>query len=321
MTPAVDPAVGRAHADLLHLFRTGPAEPGAVCAAARDRLAATPDLDPGDPRTWNSYRLLTADVQTLLGYLREAGVPHSEPERFRDLLIRVLRHLCEADRAELGVLLAGPVHDDWRERLGEAHPDTLRAAERLAACLSARGDAERARPLLERILLLRSRTLGENAPATLLAACHLGACLNRLADHRAAFHVNDDAVRRCRRRLGKDDDTTLLATENLANSLFGLGRHQKALALHRDTHRRRTRTSGEDALPTLRAAADIALALHRLGDHESARAADTDLLRRLERTAGRDHSTTRATRDRLEKTLRSLGRTEEADDLVGAPKF
>ncbi|WP_411077258.1 tetratricopeptide repeat protein [Streptomyces sp. cmx-10-25] len=320
MRPPVDPAVERAHADLLRLFRAGPAAPDVVCAAARDRLAAVPDLDPGDPRTWDSYRLITADVQTLLGYLREAGVPHSEPEGFRDLLIRVLRHLDEADRAELGVLLAGLVHDDWRERLGEAHPDTLRAAERLAACLSARGDTARARPLLERILLLRTRTLGGDAPATLLAACHLGACLDRLADHRSAFRLNADTVRRCERRLGRDD-TTLLATGNLADSLFGLGKHRKALALHRDVHRRRARTSGEDALPTLRAAANVALALHRLGDHEPARAADADLLPRLERTAGKNHSTTRTTRTRLEKTLRALGRPEEADDLAGTPKF
>ncbi|MEV0113518.1 tetratricopeptide repeat protein [Streptomyces sp. NPDC050844] len=326
MTHPVDPAVSQAHADVIGLFREnpadGPAELAAVCRAARDRLAALPPLDNQDPRTWSSYALITKDVQTLIGYLREAGVPSSEPERFRALLIRVLCYLYEADGAAPGILLAEIVHRDWEARIGETHHDTLRALERLAACLFAEGDAKKARPLFERVLLLRSRAFGDDDPGTLLAACNLGACITHLGEDREAFRLNDDTVRRCERRLGKDHETTILAGGNLASSLFRLGEHRKALARYRDIHRRRRRTSGENSLLTLGAEANVANTLQKLGDHEAARAINAALLPKFESAAGKDHSTTKRTRSRLEANLRALGRDEEADEVNGGiPKF
>ncbi|WP_149548066.1 tetratricopeptide repeat protein [Streptomyces marokkonensis] len=326
MTRPVDPEVEKAHTDVLNLFRRStagePAAHASVCRAARDRLAALPVLDPDDPSTWAAYALVTADVQTLLAYLRETGVPSSEPERFRSLVIRVLRYLYRADRAEPGALLAELVRKDWETSIGESHDHTLVAAERLAACLHARGDSEQARPVFERVLRLRSERHGEDHPGTLLAACNMGACLNELRDHRGAFRLNTDTVRRCERRLGKDDPTTILATENLAGSLFGLGELGMALTLYRDVQRRHARVSGENSLAALEAQAGIAITLHELGDHEAARAVNAALLPRIERAAGKEYSGTRNTRTRLERNLRALGRDKEADEVHGGiPNF
>ncbi|MET9899126.1 tetratricopeptide repeat protein [Streptomyces sp. NPDC006446] len=326
MTRPVDPAVGKAHTDVVNLFRkstTGdPAGPAAVCRAARDRLAELPALDPDDPSTWTSYEVITADVRTLVGCLRETDVPSSEPEPFRSLVIRVLRYLRKADRAEPGVLLAESVHRDWVARMGELHADTIDAAGRLAACLLAQGDAKQARPVFERILQLRSSEYGDDHPDTLLAACDLGACLNALEDFRAASRLNTDTVQRCRRRLGKRDRTTILATGNLAGSLLRLGEADQALRLYRYIHEWHSERSGENSLVTLEAAAGIAVGLDGLGDHEAARAVNADLLPRFERAAGKDYSGTRNTRSRLERNLRALGRNEEADEVHGGiPKF
>lgn len=331
MTHPVDPAVERAHADVVSLFRdhtdgdaaVTAAGLAAVCRAARDRLALLPSLDPHDPRTWSSYELITADVRTLLGYLHEAGVPSSESERFRSLLIRVLHYLYRADDgAEPGILLAELLHRDWAARIGESHADTIEAAERLAACLHAQGDSQRARPLFEKVLLLRSKKLGDADPATLVAACNMGSCLNQLRDYRAAFRLNDDTVRRCERRLGKDNGTTILATGNLASSLFWLGEHRRALSLYRAVHQWHQRASGVDALDTLWAEADVAVTLSALAEHEAARVVNAGLLPRFERAAGKDYSGTRHTRDRLVRNLRALGRDEEADEVHGGiPRF
>ncbi|MER5944554.1 tetratricopeptide repeat protein [Streptomyces sp. NPDC001904] len=323
MTHPVDPAVEKAHRDVVRLFRAATAdELAAVCRAARDRLAALPALDPDDPSTWTSYELITADVRSLIGFLGEAGVPNSEPERFRSLVIRVLRYLYAADRAESGVLLAELVRNDWEPAIGESHVHTLAAAARLAACLHAHGDSEQARPVFERILLLRSRTHGDDHPETLLAACNLGACLNRLQDFRAAFQLNTGIVRRCERRLGRDDRTTILAAGNLAGSLFGLGQLEMALTLYRDVHRRHSRVTGENSLAALDAQASIAITLHKLGDYETARTVNAGLVPRFERVAGKDYSGTENARARLEMNLRALGRDEEADDVHGGmPRF
>lgn len=316
---AIDPAVEQAHAHVLALFRRDPAPHSAgldaVCRAARVRLGAMPVLDPRDPGTWPSYRLITTDVQTVLAYLRVTGVPSSEPESFRSLLIGVLRYLHEADEQKLGALLAETVLRDWAARLGESHPHTLEAAERLAVCLDAQGDSERAKPLFESVFALRAMKLGDDDPATLLAACNLGACLNRLADHQAALRLNNATVWRCERRLGKYDGTTILAAGNLAGSLSGLGEHRTALTMYREIAQRHRRVSGDNSLATLDAEANVAITLHRLGDHEAARAADADLLPRFEDTAGKDYSGTQLTCGRLEMNLRALGREEEADEV------
>ncbi|MFF1739540.1 tetratricopeptide repeat protein [Streptomyces mirabilis] len=326
MTHPVDPEVERAHSYVLNLFRKStfvdPAELATVCREARDRFAALPALDPDDPSTWTSYELITADVQTLLGYLREAGVPSSETERFRSLVIRVLRYLYRADQADPGALLAELVHRDWQMWIGEAHDHTLEAAGRLAACLHALDDSERARPVFERILRLRSGKQGDDHPDTLLAACNLGACLDQIGDFGAAFRLNTDTVRRCERRLGKEARTTILATENLAGSLFGLGELERALTLYQDIHQRYRQVSGENALATLDAQAGIAITLHKLGDYEAARVINAGLLPRIERVAGKNYSGTKNTRSRLEMNLRALGRKEEADEVHGGiPKL
>ncbi|MFI6722803.1 tetratricopeptide repeat protein [Streptomyces sp. R-74717] len=326
MTHPVVTEAEQAHTDVLNLFRKSTAgnQTGlaVVCRAARDRLAALPVLDPDDPSTWAAYELITADMQTLLGYLREADVPSSEPERFRSLVIRVLRYLYASDRAEPGALLAEIVHRDWETRIGESHAHTIDAAERLAACLHARGDSEHARPVFERILQLRSKKYGDDHSDTLLAACNMGACLNRLKDFRAALRLNRDTVQRCERRLGKDNRTTILATGNLAGSHFGLGDLEQALTLYRDIHQRYRRVSGDNSLVTLGAESSIAITLQKIGDYEAARAVNADLLPRYERAAGKDYSGTENTRSRLERNLRALGRDKEADEVHGGiPKF
>ncbi|MFD6326345.1 tetratricopeptide repeat protein [Streptomyces sp. NPDC058442] len=326
MTHPIAPAVEKAHTDVLSLFRKStvgdPDGLAALCRAARDRLAALPTLDADDPSTWTSYELITVDVRTLLGFLREIDVPSSEPKRFRTLVIDVLRYLYMADRSELGEYLAKIVHTDWDRRLGESHVHTIDAVERLAACIHGRGDAKRARPVFEQILELRSAKFGDSHPSTLLAACNMGACLNQLEDFHTASQLNADTVRRCERRLGKDDPTTILAVDNLAGSLFGLGQLKMALTLYRDIHQRYRRVSGGNSLAALEAGAGIAITLHKLGDYEAARAINADLLPRFERVAGKDYTGTKNTRSRLVMNLRALGRRKEADKVHGGiPKF
>ncbi|MFH0522232.1 tetratricopeptide repeat protein [Streptomyces sp. M41] len=321
MTYPVDPAVLRVHAEVVEVFRAGTGDLAGVCRAARDRLAGLPGLDAREPRSWSSYRLVTADALTLLGYLRETGVETSEPASFRALLIDVLRYLYEAEQPALGVLPARFLHQDWTARLGASHAATVDVAERLAACLFALGETEQSRPLFEEVLRLRTRVRGADDPATLLAACNLGACLALDQVHDAALRLTEDTAERCERLLGADHETTLLAIANLAATLSALGAHDRVLALRRDVLARRRRISGEDSVLTLRAEAGVADTLHELGQHEAARALNAALLPRFERVAGRDHSGTRRTRARLEQNLRALGRDEEADEVGGKPRF
>lgn len=312
MTQSVDVAVAQAHADVLALFRDTPVTDvsglAAVCQSARDRLTAMPVPDPHDPLHWDAYRVLTPTVQTLLAYAREAGVPNGEAERFRALLIGVLHYLHDSDRAEAGIPLAELVQRGWEEQLGETHPDTIVALERLAACRYEGEGAEASRPLLERIIELRSQSLGADHPDTLHSLCNLGVCLNKLGDYQEALRLSSETLRRCERRLGTGHWTTNRTMAVTAASFFGLGEHRSALGMYRAVHDWHLQRSGASSLDTLDAAADIAHTLHAIGDYEAARTLNTDLLHVYGRTAGEDYHGTQETRARLTQNLMALQR-------------
>jgi hypothetical protein len=291
-----------------NLFRLDGTAVDHACRAARDEYAALPGLDPEDRDSWDSYQAITSDLQTLLAYMTEVGVPSSAPGTFRTLVIRVLRYLSAADRSELGMILSAAVYGEWSGQLGETHPDVISVMERQAACHMELGDASASTALMKEVLTRRKAVFGDDDPRTLRAAANLGTSLNSLEDFHAALRLNQETVRHCRARLGLDHDTTLDAASILARSLFGLGEHEAALSIYQDVWTRRAATAGADALGTLDDASCVAVALATLGDHETARAMNEKLHSQYERALGASHPLTETALKRLGNNLRSLGR-------------
>ena len=75
-----------------------------------------------------------------------------------------------------------------RRTLGEAHPGTLQSMDTLAETLSALGELERARTLVEDALHVREESLGRQHPAVTETAWTLFHTLDRL-DERAALRA------------------------------------------------------------------------------------------------------------------------------------
>jgi tetratricopeptide (TPR) repeat protein len=307
------------HSHIHDLFRSSNASVAATCQAARDKYASFPNIDPDDPASWDTYRLITSDLQTLLAYLIETGVPSSAPDSFRNLVMRVLYYLSRADRSKLGLILSKAVYREWSEQLGQSHPDVIYVAERQAACHQELGDAQAATALMRKVLAQRKAVLGDAHPSTLRAAANLGTSLNFLEDFHAALRLNQETVQLCRVQLGPDHDATLSAAAHLASSLFGLGEYQIALGIYRDVLARRTAVNGPNARETLTEASNVALTLEKLGDHEAARAMNEQLHHQLESSLGAAHPLTKKVHELLIKNLRALGRTHEADVERGAP--
>src|ERR1700760_398249 len=111
-----------------------------------------------------------------------------------------------------------------RRDLGEDHPDTLAAADRLAGSLRAvGGDPEP---------LTTMRRMASSHP-------HRG-------DHQAARELGEDTLARRRRVLGEDHPDTLASASGLAISLRAVSERQAARELDEDTLARRRRVLGED---------------------------------------------------------------------------
>lgn len=319
MSTASHALIRDAHQNIRQLFREPHRDVAEACRAARDEYAALPRLDPEDPAHWKTYRILTSDLQTLLSYLMESGVPSSTPGTFRTLVMNVLYYLSMANRSKAGLILARTVYGEWSRRLLESHVDVIYVAERQAACHLELGEGEAAAAVMKKVLSQREATLGKDHPTTLNAAVNLGTCLNDLDDFHAALRLNQETLRRCRARLDPDDDITLNAASHLGASLFGLQEYPAALTIFRDVAARRAAAKGPTALDALRDASDVALTLERLDDHESARVVYERVYRDYKNLFGMSHESTQHAQARLVRTLRALGRTDEADEVRGVP--
>lgn len=308
-----------AHQNIRQLFKEPHRDVAEACRAARDTYAALPRIDPQDPAHWETYRIITSDLQTLLSYLIETEVPASTPGTFRILVMNVLYYLSMANRSKAGLILAKTVHGEWSRQLHESHIDVIYVAERQAACHLELDERQTAATLMKKVLSQRESVLGKDHHSTLNAAVNLGTCLNDLDDFHAALRLNQETLRRCRARLSPDDDITLNAACHLATSLFGLREYDAALAIFRDVAARRAAAKGPTALDALNDASSVALTLEKLGDHESARVAYERVYREYKRILGASHRSTKCAQDRLVQTLRALGRTDEADEVRDVP--
>ncbi|WP_345945038.1 tetratricopeptide repeat protein [Streptomyces albus subsp. chlorinus] len=258
----------------------------------RDALAlgtALASADPDDPATWPDHRKFARQVRTLL---TRPGFRSHESEPFRAQLIRMLRYLFVSQQYELGIRTARTVRRAWSAALGEDHPDTLAAANRLAGFLYGFAKDDQARALWEDMLPRCERSLGDDHALTLTVAGNLGAALSQLGAHEAARDLFEDVLHRSRRALGEDHADTLRTAENLASILRKLKDHQAARTLGEDTLRRSRKALGEDHPSTLFAAERLALTLRELGETDTARALEEDIHERRRRVLGEDHPDT-----------------------------
>ncbi|MDQ3765485.1 MAG: FxSxx-COOH system tetratricopeptide repeat protein [Actinomycetota bacterium] len=180
--------------------------------------------------------------------------------------------------------------------------------------LIARGQAQPARPLVERAFALRQQLLGEDHPDTLRSANNLAITLNMLGEYTAARQLDEDTLAR-RRVLGEDHPDTLASADNLVVDLYGLGEHAAGRQLNEDTLTRYRRVLGEDHPNTLRSANNLANALYTLGEHTAARQLHEDTLTRYRRVLGEDHPDTLRSANNLALDLHGLGEHTAARQL------
>ncbi len=216
---------------------------------------ASVDLDPDLKESWPEYRRVANAIRMAAasGDFRS----HEPPER-RALLIRVLRYLFVSGQAHPGAALGRLIHAEWTTALGEDHPDTLAAANRMAGCLIGTTEHAEARDLLADLLPRASRVLGEEDPLTLIVASNLCVAYMGLNEYERARDQTEDVLARTRRALGPDALGTLRTTGNLVRIHLRLDDRAAALEVLDDLLPRCRRVLGEDHPLTVSAAAELA---------------------------------------------------------------
>ena len=159
---------------------------------ARQRTAGYRGNHPlrGELRRLRSLGLIRMRPDQQVGHMKDGlSFDLANYVRLTDLGKRWARTIQQIEKAEAEQALEAS-----RQRLGEAHPNTLKAMNNLAQTLRAQGDVAGARALHERVLQVSTRVLGKEHPDTSSAAWDLHRTLADDGDASAARHVLEENV-------------------------------------------------------------------------------------------------------------------------------
>ena len=250
-------------------------------------LSASDPGDPADPATWPRWA-------RLMPHLLAADLGDTDGPGLREMACTACEYLLARGDTRAARALAGNLRQQWRDRLGHDHEDTLAIAHCLGWALRDMGHYAEARDLHREILDHKRRILGEDHPSTLTSANYLAADLRDLGDPgelQAARELAEDTLARRRRVLGGDHRETLFSANNLAVILRRLGQAAAARDLNRDNLDRKRRILSEDHPSILMSAHNLALDLRDLGELEAARKLAQDTLDRRRRMLGENTPT------------------------------
>jgi hypothetical protein len=288
--------------------RLGPDEARQTRAGAEAVLAANGPGDPDDPATWPRWA-------QLMPHLLAADLAATANPLLRGVACDLGWYLLERGDTSSALDLVRRLHAQWRTRLGEDDPHTLRAATQLAWALCALGDYTAARTLDEDTLARRRRVLGEDHPDTLTTASNLVATLGELGETHAARELAEDIYQRRRRVLGDTDPLTLLAASNLADAWRDDGDYTAARELGEETLSHCRSLLGDRHPSTLISLSNVAVTQRKQGEVTAAKKRGEDALAGLRAILGEDHPYTLAAATELAATLRALEMYAAARDL------
>jgi hypothetical protein len=287
-----------------------PAQATAFRGQTEAILAASNPRDWGNPATWPRWAVL-------MPHLLAADLAATGNRYLRWMACNACGYLLSRGDTRTGYDLARDLHQQWRERLGDDHENTLAAATYLSQALRILGRYAEARDLDRSTLDRNRRIMGDDHPSTLVAATNLATNLRRVGEVQAARDLSQQTYDRYRQVMGDDDPGTLACAASLARDLHVLGDVVGARELNQDTFERCRRVLGDDHPATLDAANNLALDLHALGEIAAARDLNQDSLERRRRVLGDDHPGTLDSAHNLARDLRALGDAQAARDLSG----
>ncbi|KAJ6535392.1 hypothetical protein DFH09DRAFT_115930 [Mycena vulgaris] len=216
---------------------------------------------------------------------------------------------------ENAVQLCVIVVERRRKVLGEEHPDTLRAMNRLANTYSELDPSQKAAELQVEVLEKWRKILGREHPGTLDAMYNLSHTYSKLGRWQEAEELRAEVLRKLRELLGEEHLDTLSAMTHLANIYYNLGRVREAEVLEVRVLEKRRKILGEEHPDTLSAMNNLALTYSELGRSQEAEGLHVEVLEKMGEILGREHPQTLAVMNNLALTYSELGRSQEAEGL------
>jgi tetratricopeptide (TPR) repeat protein len=298
-TPAVQAAVRSAMPDSVLAKAT---------RAAADALREA--WPPDAPFGWLAGRLRSCVTSLLAasGDLLWAGGGHP-------LLAEAGRSLDDARQTVAAVEYWAELASVSGRLLGQRHPHTLAAGERLAQAYLTAGQATEATAWFQWVLADRIRRLGSEHPDTIAARRGLGHALTAAGQPGDAVTVLTGAVSDYERMNGTSHPDTLAARDELAVAYLAAGQLAEAIQLGQHTLGDRERVKGPRDPLTMTTRERLGDAYLADGQVKEAIASYKRTLADRESILGPDHPDTIAARGALGSAYHAAGRTATAVQL------
>jgi len=112
-----------------------------------------------------------------------------------------------------------------KEKLGEEHPEALKAMMNLGVYLSKLHRDEEAEPLKHRVLEISNRSLGADHPQSIIAMSHLALTLSKLGKHQECLDLKHKRQKILECKLKAEHPAVLASVDALVHKFSALGRH------------------------------------------------------------------------------------------------
>jgi tetratricopeptide (TPR) repeat protein len=238
-------------------------------AGAHSVLASSNPHDPARQSRWGRYEALLPHVRA------SAAVTSTDPEVMRLVFDSVTFLFHWGDRWG-SLTMAEEAYGNWRARLGEAHPETLRLAKFVGYLHAQVGKFQSAVELFRNTFKLYVEHVGEEDEHALDAMLLVAYSHRITGDFQRAKELDEKAHRICQRLFGEDDPVTLRAAHNLGVSLSLNGEFQRSIDLNEKTQRARTEVLGDNDSETHRTLNNLIIGRRESGEFIEARKQQED---------------------------------------------
>jgi tetratricopeptide (TPR) repeat protein len=203
------------------------------------------------------------------------------------------------------------VYQEWKERGGPEHKETLIAQNDLAIALHAMGRSEESAALLVGVLKIKGKQLPADDLSVLETRNNLANALSGMKDDEGAAREHRQVAEARRRILGPKHTKTLDAYQNLASDLQELHQLEEAEQMAREVVAGRE-SEGHDFVKLSRSRKVLLLILSEAGKAEEAEKGYRSLIEVSHREVGADHPETLDSRYDLATHFANEGRSVES---------
>lgn len=179
-------------------------------------------------------------------------------DKYISVINNAANTLCCLEFYEDALTLYRIVLDDYSDKFGDDHPNTIQAMRNYAITLSDLEQYDLAIPMLAKALEKSRITVGENHPDTIGIMNNLASAISSNDLVEDAIPIQRDVISKYKTILGENHRDTITAINSLAKLFFSLKNYEKALQLGKQVLEKRNLLLGENHPDTVNSLHDIA---------------------------------------------------------------